>query len=86
MTTVGPDEQDPSGELVIPEAIVEAVPPSGMKSIGFVIGERRNGGSVTWPTRLYSLNGIRWGFALFVPVSCWDGSERDAIRRRPSVA
>jgi hypothetical protein len=52
----------------------------GLKLIGFGVWERRNGSglSVTFPARLYSVNGERRSFALLRPVR--DAASQDKLR------
>jgi hypothetical protein len=51
-------------------------PLAGLKLIGFAIWERRGGGrNVTFPARVYSVNGERRSFALLRPVRDADATE-----------
>ena len=73
----------PPGKLADAELTFEADagPLSGLKLIGFVIWERRNGGrNVTFPARQYSVNGERRSFALLRPAN-GDTSAQEAIRQ-----
>jgi len=53
---------------------------AGLKLVGFAIWERRtgHGRTVTFPARVYSVNGERRSFALLRPLS--DVAAQDAVR------
>lgn len=54
-------------------------PLAGLKLIGFGIWERRTGArSVTFPARLYNVNGERRSFSLLRPIA--DATAQDRIR------
>ena len=52
----------------------------GLKLIGFSVWERRTGGgrNVTFPARVYSVNGERRSFALLRPVA--DAAAQERVR------
>src|SRR6476469_5660812 len=78
-----PNEQgSPAGKLADAEVVfeAEASPLSGMKLVGFAIWERRDGGrNVTFPARVYSVNGERRSYALLRPIN-GDVGVQDAMR------
>lgn len=62
----------PQGKLADAEVLFEAGagPLAGLRLIGFAIWERRDGGrNVTFPARVYSVNGERRSFALLRPTN-----------------
>lgn len=77
------DKGNPQGKLADAEMIFEAEagPLSGLKLVGFAVWERRsgNGRNVTFPARLYSVNGERRSFALLRPTN-GDLSAQEAVR------
>ena len=72
----------PAGKLADAEVVFEADagPFTGLKLVGFAVWERRGGGrNVTFPARVYSVNGERRSFALLRP-SNGEASTQEAIR------
>ena len=72
----------PHGKLADAEVNFEAGagPLAGLRLIGFAIWERRDGGrNVTFPARVYSVNGERRSFALLRPTN-GDLGAHDAMR------
>ena len=72
----------PHGKLADAEVLFEAGagPLAGLRLIGFAIWERRDGGrNVTFPARVYSVNGERRSFALLRPTN-GDVGAHDAMR------
>lgn len=72
----------PQGKLADAEVNFEAGagPLAGLRLIGFAIWERRDGGrNVTFPARVYSVNGERRSFALLRPIN-GDASVQDTMR------
>jgi hypothetical protein len=72
----------PQGKLADAEVHFEAAsgPLAGLRLIGFAIWERRDGGrNVTFPARVYSVNGERRSFALLRPTD-GDASAQDTMR------
>jgi hypothetical protein len=59
-------------------------PLTGLKRIGFSIWERRGGAgrNVTFPARLYAVNGERCSFALLIPVVHTAAQDRIREARR----
>jgi hypothetical protein len=77
------DRGNPAGKLADAELHFGGESPlAGLKLIGFSIWERRggNGRNVTFPARLYSINGERRSFALLRPVV--DTTAQNAVRER----
>lgn len=76
------DKGSPVGKLADVEVVFgpDAGPFAGMKLVGFAIWEARNGThrNVTFPARVYSVNGERRSYALLRPHREQDAS--DAIR------
>jgi hypothetical protein len=76
-----PNEKgNPPGKLADAELHFSDGPLHGLKLIGFAIWERRagTGRNVTFPARLYSINGERRSFALLRPIV--DTQAQDRIR------
>jgi hypothetical protein len=72
----------PQGKLADAEVNFEAGagPLAGLRLIGFAIWERRDGGrNVTFPARVYSVNGERRSFALLRPIN-GDAGTQDTMR------
>ena len=72
----------PPGKLADAEVTfdADAGPFSGLKLVGFSIWTRRDGGkNVTFPARVYSVNGARRSFALLRPAN-GEPSTQDALR------
>jgi hypothetical protein len=69
---------NPPGKFADAELHFSEGPLDGLKLTGFGIWESRNGGrrNVTLPARLYSVNGVRRGFALLRPVVDIEPSDR----------
>jgi hypothetical protein len=74
------DKGNPPGKLADAELHFTEAPLDGLKLIGFSIWERRGGSgrNVTFPARLYSVNGERRAFALLRPIL--DPMAQDKIR------
>ena len=74
------DKGNPPGKLADAELHFTEAPLDGLKLIGFSIWERRGGSgrNVTFPARLYSVNGERRSFALLRPIL--DTMAQDKIR------
>ena len=73
------DKSNPAGKLADAELHFTSGPLEGLKLIGFAIWERRGGGrNLTFPARVYSVNGERRSFALLRPVL--DAAGQDRIR------
>jgi hypothetical protein len=74
------DRGNPPGKLADAELHFTDGPLAGLKLIGFAIWERRSvpGRNVTFPARLYSVNGERRSFALLRPIV--DMTAQDRIR------
>lgn len=74
------DKGNPPGKLADAELHFAEGPLVGLKLIGFSIWERRGGSgrNVTFPARLYSVNGERRSFALLRPIL--DTTAQDKIR------
>jgi len=74
------DKGNPPGKLADAELHFTEGPLGGLKLIGFSIWERRGGSgrNVTFPARLYSVNGERRSFALLRPIL--DTMAQDKIR------
>ena len=73
------DKSNPAGKLADAELHFTSGPLEGLKLIGFAIWERRGGGrNVTFPARVYSVNGERRSFALLRPGL--DAAAQDRIR------
>jgi hypothetical protein len=77
------DKGNPPGKLADAEVHFTDGPLDGLKLIGFAVWERRSatGRNVTFPSRLYSVNGERRSFALLRPVTdvAGQGRIRDLI-------
>ena len=72
----------PQGKLADAEVNFEAGsgPLAGLRLIGFAIWERRDGGrNVTFPARVYSVNGERRSYALLRPIN-GDVGVQDSMR------
>ncbi len=71
---------NPPGKLADAELHFTGGTLDGLKLIGFSIWERRAGGgrNVTFPARVYSVNGERRSFALLRPVS--DATAQERVR------
>ncbi len=71
---------NPPGRLADVELLFTGGLLNGMKLIGFSVWEHRArvGRKVTFPARIYSMNGERRSFALLRPVG--QASAQDAIR------
>ena len=76
------DKGNPPGKLADAELHFIDGPLAGLKLIGFAIWERRSAGgrNVTFPARVYSVNGERRSFALLRPVV--DSTAQDRVRDR----
>jgi len=76
------DKGNPPGKLADAELHFADGPLAGLKLIGFAIWERRSGAgrNVTFPARVYSVNGERRSFALLRPVV--DSTAQDRVRDR----
>jgi len=74
------DSGTPAGKLADAEFHFSSGPLAGLKLIGFAVWERRSGGSrnVTFPARLYTVNGERRSFALLRSLT--DASAQERIR------
>lgn len=75
------DKQNPPGKLAEAELHFTDGVLEGLKLIGFTIWERRVGGgrNVTFPARMYSVNGDRRSFSLLRPVA--DSTAQDRVRQ-----
>ena len=74
-----PNEKgNPPGKLAEAELYFTDGPLQGLKLIGFGIWERRSGTgrNVTFPARLYTVNGERRSFALLRPIDDVTSQER----------
>ena len=65
----------PTGKLADAELHFAAGPLAGLKLIGFGIWEGRNGRTVTFPARQYSVNGARRSFTLLRPIAARDATK-----------
>lgn len=74
------DRGNPPGKLADAELQFVGGALDGLKLIGFAIWERRGGSgrNVTFPARVYSVNGERRSFALLRPIA--DVAAQDRIR------
>ena len=74
------DKANPPGKLADAELHFTGGLLDGTKLIGFSVWERRTGGgrNVTFPARVYSVNGERRSFALLRPIT--DAAGQDRIR------
>ena len=74
------DKPNPPGKLAEIELHFSDGPFSGLKLIGFAVWERRNasGRNVTYPARVYQVNGERRSFSLLRPIT--DTASQDRIR------
>lgn len=74
------DKGNPPGKLADAEVHFTEGPLEGLKLLGFAVWERRTGGgrNVTFPARLYSVNGERRSFALLRPIA--DATAQNRIR------
>ncbi len=74
------DRGNSPGKLAEAELVFADGPLAGLRLIGFAIWERRGGSgrNVTFPARVYSVNGERRSYALLRPVV--DTSAQDRIR------
>ncbi len=72
------DKGSPVGKLADAELLFHDGPLAGLKLIGFAIWERRTGGgrNVTFPSRVYSVNGERRSFALLRATTDVKAQER----------
>lgn len=70
----------PPGKLADAELMFEDGVMSGLKLMGFAIWERRsgNGKNVTFPARVYQVNGERRSYALLRPAA--DTNAHEALR------
>jgi hypothetical protein len=74
-----PNEKgNPPGKLAEAELYFSDGPLQGLKLIGFGIWERRSGTgrNVTFPARVYTVNGERRSFALLRPIDDVTSQER----------
>jgi hypothetical protein len=71
---------NPPGKLADAELHFTEGPLAGLKLVGFSVWERRGGAgyNVTFPARIYSVNGERRSFVLLRPRT--DTGAQDAIR------
>lgn len=69
------DKGNPPGKLADAELHFTEGVLEGLKLIGFGVWERRN---VTFPARLYNVNGERRSFSLLRPIA--DATAQDRIR------
>lgn len=69
---------NPAGKLADVELHFNAGDFAGLKLVGFAIWQRRsgNGRNVTFPARVYSVNGERRSFALLRPIADMEGQDR----------
>ncbi len=74
------DRHNPPGKLADAELHFNDGPLEGLRLIGFGIWQRRTGGgrNVTFPARVYAVNGERRSFALLRPTT--DATAQDRIR------
>jgi hypothetical protein len=72
------DKGNPPGKLADAELHFTDGPLAGLKLIGFAVWERRggNGRNVTFPARVYSVNGERRSFSLLRPIADVTAQER----------
>jgi hypothetical protein len=72
------DKGNPPGKLADAELHFSDGPLAGLKLIGFAVWERRggNGRNVTFPARVYSVNGERRSFSLLRPIADVTAQER----------
>ena len=77
---VANDKGNPVGKLADAELHFSSGPCDGLKLVGFAVWERKKGGgrNVTFPSRVYSINGERRSYALLRPIG--DLSAQDRIR------
>ena len=76
-----PNEKgSPAGKLADAELHFDGGPLGGLKLMGFAVWERRGGAgrNVTFPSRVYSVNGERRSYALLRPHT--DPAAQDAVR------
>ena len=79
---ITPNEKgNPPGKLADAELHFTSGELDGLKLIGFAVWERRGGSgrNVTFPARLYAVNGERRSFALLRPIS--DTSAQERVRQ-----
>jgi hypothetical protein len=74
------DKGNPPGKLADAELHFTDGVLEGLKLIGFAVWERRsgNGHNVTFPARLYSVDGERRSYALLRPVA--DAASQEGVR------
>lgn len=73
------DKGNPPGKLADAELHFSGGPLDGLKLVGFAIWERKNGGrNVTFPARMFSVNGERRSYALLRPIA--DAASQDKLR------
>lgn len=74
------DKGSPVGKLCDAEIHFDDGPLAGLKLLGFACWEHRNrqGRNVTFPSRVYSVNGERRSYALLRPAS--DPKAQDRVR------
>ena len=74
------DAGNPPGKLAEAELHFASGPLEGMRLIGFAIWERKGSGgrNVTFPARVYSVNGERRSYALLRPTV--DTTAQNAVR------
>lgn len=80
---ITPNTASPAGKLADVEMHFTAGELAGLRLIGFAVWERRTAAgrrNVTFPARIYSVNGERRSFALLRPIV--DVEATDAIRDR----
>lgn len=73
------EQASPAGMLASAELHFVAGPLVGLKLIGFQVWERRSANgrrNVTFPARVYSVNGERRSFALLRPIGDVEAQER----------
>ena len=72
------DKGNPQGKLADAELHFTEGVLEGLKLIGFSVWQRRSGGgrNVTFPARLYAVNGERRSFALLRPIAEASAQER----------
>lgn len=76
-------DNHPPGKLAVAEIQFTEGPLAGMRLTGFTIWERRGGQgrhNVTFPARVYQVNGERRSFALLRPTNDKDGTGQENVR------
>lgn len=76
-----PGNSSPAGKLADAELHFTGGPMDGLKLVGFAVWERRSPSgrrNVTFPARIYSVNGERRSFSLLRPLT--DAAAQDRLR------